>query len=160
MILYDHPSDGLGGRPTREPRRSWQEAGLYTRARQRVRVVPPTPITVAVDDRATGRCLCYGVIADVSETGACLWTNGSLSAGTGLVFRLSFSQPPEMQEIAGRVIWGRDGFGPGLRRFGVEWQEAPAPCIRRIHEFAQRSLDDSLTPPRGLRQLTRAEFER
>ena len=88
-----------------------------------MRVVPPTPITVAVDDATTGHCVCYGVIADVSETGACLWTNGVLAAGSRMLFRVAPCEPHERPAIAGRVVWGsQDAAAPGLRRFGVEWQ--------------------------------------
>ena len=64
---------------------------MYAPERQTARVIPPTPITVAIVDEATGRCLCYGVIADVSEvndyhTG--IRKDGSYSAITAFITKL------------------------------------------------------------------------
>jgi hypothetical protein len=129
-------------------------------------VIPPTPITVAIDDEETGLCLCYGVIANVSETGACVWTNGLLATGSRLVLRVSFAHPPEVHEITGLVVW-EDGastepapMAPGLRRFGVEWLDASHTCIERLRQVAARALEDSLTPSGRMRALVRAELER
>jgi hypothetical protein len=114
---------------------------------------------VAIDDHDTGARLCYGVIADVSETGACVWTSGAVAAGSRLVFRVSVCSP-DRQAVAGRVVWASQDAGSALRRFGVEWQEAASPCVRLIRERALHSLDDSLTPAGGLDLLTRDELER
>jgi len=140
--------------------------GAHTPARQRVRFVPPTPITVAVDDQESGLCLCYGVIANVSESGACVWTNGVLSTGSRLMLRISFAHPPEVHEVAGVVVWENSLPGdapvqpPGLRRFGVEWRETSNRCVLRLRELAARALEAALTPSGRMRALTRAELER
>ncbi len=129
-------------------------------------MVPPTPITVAIDDEETGLCLCYGVIANVSETGACVWTNGLLATGSRLVLRVSFAHPPEVHEITGLVVWENRTctepapMAPGLRRFGVEWLDASQTCIERLRQVAARALEDSLTPSGRMRALVRAELER
>jgi hypothetical protein len=131
-----------------------------------VRVVPPTPITVAIDDEETGLCLCYGVIANVSEAGACVWTNGELASGARLLLRISFANPPEVHEITGLVVWEGNAaptsapVATGLRRFGIEWLGASTACVLRLREVAVRSLADSLTPSGRMRALVRAELER
>lgn len=139
---------------------------MHKPARKRARVVPPTPITVAIDDEETGLCLCYGVIANVSESGACVWTNGDLVTGSRLLLRVSFAHPPEVHEVTGTVVWENTvspataPMAPGLRRFGVEWLGASATCVERLRQVARRALEDSLTPSGRLRALVQAEFER
>ena len=139
---------------------------MHTPSRQGARVVPPTPITVAIDDQETGLCLCYGVIANVSESGACVWTNGLLATGSKLVLRVSFAHPPEVHEITGLVVWENTAAAesapmvPGLRRFGVEWLEASQTCIERLRQVAFRALEESLTPSGRMRALVRAGLER
>ncbi len=140
---------------------------MQTPKRQRARVVPPTPITVAIDDEETGLCLCYGVLANVSESGACVWTNGELARGSRLVLRVSFAHPPEVHEISGSVVWESTAAGdatppmaPGLRRFGVEWLDSSSPCIDRLRQVAMRTLEESLTPSGQLRAIRRAQLER
>ncbi len=135
--------------------------------RQRARIIPPTPITVAIDDQETGSCLCYGVIANVSEDGACVWTNGQLATGSRLLLRVSFASPPEVHEVTGRVIWGKatDEASPALangalRRFGVAWQDAPPAYVDRLRQISTRALEEKLTPSGKMRALQRAEIER
>ncbi len=130
-------------------------------------MVPPTPITVAIDDQETGLCLSYGVIANVSESGACVWTNGVLARGARLILRVSFSHPPEVYEIGGTVVWESSGAGdpaapatPGLRRFGVEWQDSASPCIQRLRQVALHALQEALTPSGPLPAIRRTQLER
>ena len=44
------------------------------------RIVPPNPISVAVE-RKGGPLVAYGLIADISGNGACVWTDGHLEVG-------------------------------------------------------------------------------
>ena len=76
--------------------------------RQRARIVPPNPITVAIDDE-NGLPLGYGVIANVSDAGGCIWTDGRLEPGARLGLRVSFAHPPEVHEVAALVVWGAEG---------------------------------------------------
>lgn len=139
---------------------------MQTPSRQRSRVVPPTPITVAIDDQETGLCLCYGVIVNISESGACVWTNGVLATGSRLVLRVSFAHPPEVHDITGIVVWENTvapataPMAPGLRRFGVEWLGASPACVERLRRLAVRTLQESLTPSGRMRALVQAELER
>ncbi len=135
--------------------------------RQRARIVPPTPITVAIDDQETGACLCYGVIANVSEDGACVWTNGQLEPGSRLLMRVSFAAPAEVHEVTGRVVWGKASeeappalMSGALRRFGVAWQDAPPAYVDRLRQISVRALEEKLTPSGKMRALQRAELER
>jgi hypothetical protein len=131
-------------------------------SRQRARVVPPTPITIAIDDVDTGLCLCYGVIANVSESGACLWTNGVLARGEEFRLRVSFANPPEVHEVIASVVWEDQApaaGGMGMRRFGVRWSDAASSCVHRVRELALDAVAPR-TPSGRLRAITRAELER
>jgi hypothetical protein len=135
---------------------------LPTPSRQRARVVPPTPITVAIDEVGTGACLCYAVVANVSESGACVWTNGVLARDEEYQLRVSFANPPEVHEITASVVW-EDPVSPaaglGMRRFGVRWRDVASPCVGRLRELASEVQAPS-TPSGRMRAISRAELER
>lgn len=107
------------------------------------RIVPPSPITVAAEDR-DGRLLAYGVVADISGNGACIRTDAPLAIGATLRFRLSIADPPEIHEILGRVAWHRIVLperGRGSKSLcGVMWFQASQPCRIRLRDLAQRAL--------------------
>lgn len=103
-----------------------------------------------------GTPLGYGVIANISETGACVWTNQELDPGMRLSLRVSFANPPEVHEITGDVVWtdtsaGGGFFHAGVKRYGVEWRDATASCIHRVRELALRAMNgaSTLTPTPG-----------
>lgn len=105
------------------------------------RIVPPHPITIAIEDEA-GRPLAYGVIADISGSGACVWADADLGVGTTLGFRISFAQPPEVHEVVGVVVWSEpaaDSSEAGSRRSGVEWLGASRACRERLRQLAGRA---------------------
>ena len=56
------------------------------------RIVPPNPISVSVE-RKGGALIAYGLIADISGNGACVWTDSHLEVGATLRFRISFAHP-------------------------------------------------------------------
>jgi hypothetical protein len=106
--------------------------------RARARIVPPSPITVAIDDESS-LPVGYGVIANVSESGACVWTDGRLEPGAQLGLRVSFAQPAEVHEVAALVVWGEeseDGAGLRMHRYGLRWYDASSACVRRIRHLA------------------------
>jgi hypothetical protein len=119
------------------------------------RIVPPSPITVAIE-RSNGAVLAYGVVADISGTGACVWTDEHLDVGATLRFRISFAQPPEVHDLVGAVVWDRDALPERGRtntaRCGVRWLGSTQPCRNRLRELAQRAVP----PARADRQ----RFER
>ena len=44
------------------------------------RIIPATPITVAIEEEARP-VVAYGAIADISGNGACVWTDARLDIG-------------------------------------------------------------------------------
>jgi Tfp pilus assembly protein PilZ len=120
---------------------------MHTPPRQRARIVPPDPITVAIDDE-NGLPLAYGVIANVSESGACVWTDGRLEPGARLVLRISFPRPPEVHEVAARVVWGDEGedrSGARMQRYGVQWHEVTSACVQRLRDLALQAPGERRT---------------
>lgn len=118
-------------------------------------------MTVAIED-ANGLTLGYGVIANVSESGACVWTDGVLSAGARLLLRVSFAHLREVHEIDGLVVWESAELatrGSGLRRFGVEWRDASAACVARLRQLALRAADGPVTPTGSMKAVHRPVLE-
>jgi hypothetical protein len=121
---------------------------VYSPPRRRARIVPPSPMTVAIEDE-TRLHVGYGVIANVSESGACIWTDSRLGEYGELLMRVSFGRLAEVHEITGIVVWEsieNGGRGIGLRRFGVEWRDASPACIARLRELALQAIDGPVTP--------------
>jgi len=119
--------------------------------RQRARIVPPNPITVAIDDE-NGLPLGYGVIANVSDAGGCIWTDSRLEPGARLSLRVSFPYPPEVHEAAALVVWGDEGedrAGSRSLRYGLRWKDASSACVRRLHGLALGASGERRTPARG-----------
>jgi hypothetical protein len=109
--------------------------------RQTARIVPPHPITVAIQDDS-GAPFAFGVIADISETGACVWTDANLVVGATLSFRVSFANPSDVHEALGVVMWSEAGHhdSRGTRRSGVTWVHATSECHRRLLDIAGRAM--------------------
>ncbi len=119
------------------------------------RIVPPSPITVAVTGES-GPVLAYGVVSDISGNGACIRAETPLEVGATLRFRISIADPPEIHEIVGRVAWQRSALPERGRRTnplcGVMWFKASRECRLRLRELAERAR-----PPARREQL---RFER
>jgi hypothetical protein len=110
------------------------------------RIVPPSPITLAIEDEEGGT-VAYGVVVDISGAGACVWTDASLAVGRTLSFRISFAGPPDVHELVGVVVWTEPSRGPeggGAHRSGVEWLGATRACRERLRGLAGRAV-----PPAG-----------
>ena len=107
------------------------------------RIVPPDPITVAVE-RNGGPPLSYGVVADISSRGACVWTETHLEVGSTLRFRISFAQPPEVHALVGTVVWDRAALPERGRRdaarCGVQWVGATRRCRVLLRDLAPRAV--------------------
>ena len=130
---------------------------MHTPQRARARIVPPNPITVAIDDENT-LPLGYGVLANVSESGACVWTDGRLEPGAQLSLRVSFAQPAEVHDVAATVVWGEDGEDGGghtMHRYGLRWYDASSACVLRLRQMALRASGEYRTPSRGTGPLPR-----
>ena len=113
------------------------------------RIVPARPITVAIEEEG-GKTVAYGVIANISEGGACLWTDGFLRVGTHLQLQVSFAKPPELLEVAGLVLWGQvcRAKSGETRKYGLEWKGTPLYARERLRDLASRpvALPEDVTP--------------
>lgn len=82
--------------------------------------------------------LAYGVVTNVSATGACIVTDSPLAPGSDVHLKLSFYQQPELYEIGARVVWNRRGGArekgfEGLQLHGVHFTLASAMLKSRLH---------------------------
>ena len=108
------------------------------RERAAVRVIPRSAVTVAIENQ--GYPMAYGVVANISEVGACVWTNGAFAVGESLVLRLSFPRELQPLQAAGRVVWEdpkRDE--KGAMRLGLQWSHATGPAHARLKEMIAAS---------------------
>jgi hypothetical protein len=106
-------------------RRQRRVGVVMTDNRRAVRVVPRRAITVAIDDHGVPRA--YGVVANISETGACVLTNGTFQVGESLTLQLSFAREPIPVETTGRVVWAGATHDRGVLRYGLQWAEGSVP---------------------------------
>ena len=84
------------------------------------RKAPKHPATAAVLYRQSpwdSQQLAYGVLTNVSVTGACIVTDSYLAPASEVNLKLSFYQQPGLFEIAARVAWSRRA---GAREKGLE----------------------------------------
>jgi hypothetical protein len=95
------------------------------------RFAPRNSVTVAIQDQDSP--FAYGVVTNISPSGACLVTAKPLPTGSTVHLRVSFYLQPELFEAQARVVWSRDdkrnleGDDP-LRGFlfhGVEFSGIP-----------------------------------
>ncbi len=93
-------------------------------SRRTGRFVPATSVTVALLEENLP--LAYGVVRDLSESGACIMTNVSLTPGKSYLFRMSFFGG-EILEAVARVVWrerhGADGAEPIGVPHGIEFTD-------------------------------------
>jgi len=116
---------------------------VSVRRRLTPRVVPASPITVAIEDEA-GATVGYGALADVSGNGACVWTDAALTVGASYLFRISFARPPDVHDVVGVVVWCEpDAAEGGARRAGLEWLGATRSCRERLRHLAARAVQPS-----------------
>lgn len=100
------------------------------RSREAVRIVPRDPITVAIEE--AGAPFAYGVVANISPGGACIWTNASLDAGSSLSLRLSLPRASQPLRADGVVVWGDPLRDASSRRYGLRWKDPAAPGLKRL----------------------------
>ena len=108
-----------------------------TDKRRALRVVPRRAITVAIDENGVPRA--YGVVANISETGACVLTNGSFRVGERLVLQLSFAREPVPVETVGDVVWSGATQDRGVLRYGVQWAEGSRPSREHLRALISSS---------------------
>ena len=102
------------------------------RERAAVRFVPRRPVTVAFESRDTPRA--YGVVADLSEDGACVWSDAHLQPGQLVTLAVSFARASRPVPAEARVVWTGPGSKPGASRYGVRFDPAmrEAEHLRRL----------------------------
>src|SRR3970040_3017824 len=64
---------------------------------------PRKPVTVAFQDGETS--LAYGVVTNISETGACVVTDSEVGQGRIVLLRMSFYRHADLFETEARVVW-------------------------------------------------------
>jgi Tfp pilus assembly protein PilZ len=102
--------------------------------RQALRVIPRKPVRVeiGVPDRAP----VTGLVANVSEQGACVVTDGEFPVGENFVIVLHLSPDAAPLRAAGRVVWMKPASdAPGAQRYGLEWVDRGRPQQIHVQEF-------------------------
>jgi PilZ domain len=87
----------------------------FSRTRKAQRFAPTQPVTVAILD--DGIPVSYGIVANISESGACFQTN--VVPNHGHVSLLMSFYEGEYLQTSGRVVWSDPG--DGLCTMGVEF---------------------------------------
>jgi len=102
------------------------------RERAKARFVPRRSVTVAFEGQGNSRS--YGVVANLSESGACVWSDAPLKAGQRITLAVSFARASRPVPAQGRIVWTGPGSRPGANRYGVEWDPATpeAEHLRRL----------------------------
>ncbi len=101
------------------------------RQRGAVRIVPKKPITFAVEEGGVPKA--YGVVANISEAGACVWTDAALDPGGAVNLHLSFPSGSQPLQAEGVVAWVNAAVE--TRRYGLRWtdpSEARRARVKRI----------------------------
>lgn len=105
--------------------------------RRAVRVVPSRAITVAIEDHGVPRA--YGVVANISETGVCVLTNGAFRVGERLLLQLSFAREPVPLETVGDVVWSGATQDRGVLRYGLQWAEGSIRSLEHMKTLISAS---------------------
>ena len=96
------------------------------RERGTLRLIPrrPVPVEILTIDHATAPAM----LANISELGACVWTQTALSTGDAVILRLAFSGEVQPFQAAGRVVWSDRPGAPGsLHRCALRWAHYGGP---------------------------------
>jgi Tfp pilus assembly protein PilZ len=99
--------------------------------RNAVRVVPRNAVTVAIEGQDGHNT--YGVVANISGGGVCVWTGGAFQMGETLILQLSFARQPQPLQAAGHIVWTeRNQDDEGARRYGLQWAHTSGPQYARL----------------------------
>ena len=103
--------------------------------RAALRLKPKSAVTVAIE--AEDLSSAFGVVSNISEQGACLWTTGAFKVGVNLVLRLSFPREAQPLQAMGRVIWedAHELGVDGALRYGPEWSDAEDSGQQRLRQL-------------------------
>lgn len=73
-----------------------------------------------------GAPFAFGVVANISAGGACIWTNALLEPGRSVAMQLSFPRGTQLLEAEGVVVWGQvEDEAEGVR-YGLQWSAQTA----------------------------------
>jgi len=109
------------------------------RERESARFVPRRSVTVAFNGHQNPTA--YGVVANLSQGGACVWTDALLDVGQNLTLSLSFAREPLPVPVAGQVVWAAPPSSSGSpgRRCGLRWDHLAGPEDARLMEMIAAS---------------------
>jgi Tfp pilus assembly protein PilZ len=94
------------------------------RERGALRLIPRHPVQVEI--MSIEAATTQGMLANISELGACVWTESAYAAGEPLVLRLTFHGEIQPFQVAGRVVWS-DCPSETRHRCGVRWAHTSGP---------------------------------
>jgi hypothetical protein len=97
--------------------------------RSRARVSPRSAVTAAIEE--VDRPLAFGIVANISDTGACICTDGMFPVGDSVVVQLSFRGEAQPMSVQGCIVWcGHDA--DHTFRYGVQWIQVAGGRLRRL----------------------------
>ena len=99
------------------------------RERGALRLIPRNPVQVEI--MSIEAATTQGMLANISELGACVWTEAGFEAGEPLVLRLTFQGEIQPFQVAGRVVWS-DRPSDSRHRCGVRWAHTSGPHHDRL----------------------------
>ncbi len=96
--------------------------------------------------------IAYGVVTNVSVTGACIVTDNTLMAGADVDVQLSFYQEPQLFDFKARVVWTRQGHQGdqgvnGLQLHGVRFMQVSALQRSQLHTVLVSDNFESIFKP-------------
>ncbi len=100
-----------------------------------VRIVPRIPVTIAIQEG--GASSAYGVVANISVAGACIWTDAGLEEGRVVTLRLSFPRASQTIDAEGVVVWSEPG--TATRRYGLRWADQSPSRQARLQRIIAES---------------------
>ena len=112
------------------------EGDVSPQNRSSRRLTPRKPVTVALEDGEASRA--YGVVTNISETGACVVTDSVVGQGRIVLLRMSFYRHADLFETEARVVWS-----------GQEGSSSSTPVVLQGVQFTQLA-DRELTRLRAL----------
>jgi len=93
------------------------------------RVRPRTPVTAAIEEFE--RAFAFGVVANISDGGACICTDRVFPIGETLTVQLSFAGQEKLVPLECYVIWcGSDA--ENTYRYGLQWVHPAGSQLRRL----------------------------
>ena len=101
--------------------------------RAAARVVPGRPVTIWLEHGSDP--MARGVVANISQGGACVWTRSALAVGEEVALRLSFDRGLPVP-ASGRIVWAGTTEG-GTPRSGVSWTHS-GPTRRQLQALIER----------------------